>query len=147
MKFVYKLEHKRIAEINDDTGEKIPCTKLLGFFPSEEKCKEIIPLYLDQPGFRDYPDDFIIEKIEADVDDYNGTAGEFNASVFYLSHEYYDGVYDHISHPGYYSTQKLAEQAQQRYQLEPEFIAYPDGFCIAEYKIGKREWKEGFFAF
>jgi len=147
MRFAYKLEHKRIAEVDNETGEKIPCTKLLGFFPSEEKCKEIIPLYLNQPGFKDFPDDFVIEKIEADVDDYNKTAGEFDTSVFYLSHEYYDGEYDHISNLGYYSTQKLAEQAKKRYELEPELIAYPDGFCIDECKIGKREWKEGFFTY
>ena len=147
MKFAYKLEHKRTVEIDDKTGEIISCTILLGFFSSEERCKEIIPQYLEQPGFKDYPNDFVIKRVEADVDDFNEIAGEFESSVFYLSHEYYDGEFDHISDLGYYSTQLLAEKAQIKYQVEPDLIGYPDGFCITEYEIDESEWKEGFFTY
>ncbi|MPM62378.1 hypothetical protein SDC9_109249 [bioreactor metagenome] len=147
MKYIYKLEHKRIVEIDDKTGEIIHSTILIGFFSSKGRCEEIILQYLEQPGFKDYPDDFIIKRITADVDDFNKIAGEFISSVFYLSHEYYDGVYDHISNLGYYSTKLLAEKAQIRYLIEPDFIEHSDGFCISEYEIGEGEWKEGFFTY
>lgn len=147
MKFAYKLEHKRTVEIDDKTGEIISSTILLGFFSSEERCKEIIPQYLEQPGFKDYHNGFIVKRAEADVDDFNEIAGEFETSVFYLSHEYYDGEFDHISNLGYYSTKFLAEKAQIKYQVEPDLIGYQDGFCITEYEIDESEWKEGFFTY
>jgi len=146
MKYAYKFEHKHLVEI-DKSGEKIYSTNLLGFFSSEEKCKELIPEYLKQPGFIDYPDGFIIEKIEADVDEYNEIAREFESSVFYLSHEWYDGEFDHISHLGYYSTNEIAKKAQIRYHLDPKYIKHLDGFCIDDYKIDEKWWTEGFFTY
>lgn len=147
MKFVYKLEHKRLVEVEDKTREKIHDTKSLGFFKSEEECNEIISLYLDQPGFKDYPDSFFVEKIEADINDFNDISGEFGSSFFQLWHEWYDGEYDHISNLGYYSTKELAEKALINYQLDPEFIDHPDSFDICECEIGLRGWTEGFFTY
>lgn len=146
MRYIYKLTHRKLVETGVETSEKIYDTKLLGFFSSRKKCKEIIPLYLEQPGFKDYPDDFCIEKIEADVDEYNEIPGEFGDYVFFVSHEWYDGEYDYISNLGYYSTLGKAEEAKEMYKRAPELIDYPDGFCIDAYKINKREWKEGFFS-
>jgi hypothetical protein len=144
MKTVYMLMHKRISEVNENPEENAYETKLLGFFALEEQCKELIPHYLEQPGFKNYPEDFSIEEIEANVDDYNETPGEFEKSVFYLYHEYYDGTYDYLSQLGYYADEDSAQKALSLYQLEPEYLEYPDGFCIYEYEIGKSEWNEGF---
>jgi hypothetical protein len=69
MKCVYKLEHKNCIEIDFETGEEICDTKMLGFFSSKEKCNESIKEYLLQPGFKDYPERFFIEKVYADIDD------------------------------------------------------------------------------
>lgn len=147
MKLVYKLEHKRTIEIDENTGEKISTTKLLGFFSSEKKCNDIILQYLLQPGFKEFPNDFNIEQINANIDKYNDIPDDFNMTVFYLSHEYYDGSFDYISDLGYYSKKTLARKAQEKYQLEPEFAEHPDGFCVSEYKIDEGEWKEGFFVY
>lgn len=143
MKFVYRLEHKRV--VDEIANEIITETKLLGFFSSKKKCKNTIPLYLEQPGFKDYPDDFVIKKIKADVDDYNKVAGRFECYVFYLSHEYYDGKFDYISNLGYYSSKRKAEIALAKYENEPKYKKYLEGFWIGKYVINKREWKEGFF--
>jgi hypothetical protein len=145
MRIVYRLEHNCIVEIDEKTNEEIHDTKLLGFFKSKIECEEIIPLYSNQPGFIDHPESFAIVEIEANVDDYNECVGEFGSSVYYLSHEFYDGTYDHVSRLGYYSDYLAAEKALKRYQQEPEFSDKQEGFYIAECKIGKREWTEGFF--
>lgn len=142
MKIIYKFIHKRKVEKN---GTGVYSTKLLGFFSSKKKCEEAKSTYLQQPGFKDYPEDFFIEEVEADCDDYNDECGEFESAVFYLSHEYYNGIYDIVTDLGYYSTYFKAEQSKELYTLEPEFIEHPEGFYIAKYEIDKREWKEGFF--
>ena len=147
MRYVYKFEHKRVIEIDRETGEKIYDTKLLGFFRSRKACKDLILVYLKQPGFKDYPDDFIITRKEADVNDYNDKPGEFGLSVFYLCHEWYDGEYDILSDLGVYSTEELAKKAQSEYMKDPDLVDHPDGFGIDEYTIGERQWTEGFFTY
>ena len=147
MKKVYKLVHKRFIEFSADTNEKVYCTKLLGFFSSKQKCRDIINCYLQKPGFKDFPNDFQEEIVHADTDDFNGSIGEFRGSVFYLAHEYFDGEYDNVSDLGYDSTYENAEKSLSEYRENPEFINYPDGFSIDEYEIDKPEWTEGFFTF
>lgn len=144
MKFVYKLTHKRVVEIEKETGEKIYNTKLLGFFSSRQRCNEAISFYQNILGFKDYPEDFLVEEIEADVDDYNDVPGEFDEFVYYLSHEWYDGEFDYVSSLGYYSILDKAEEAKAKYACEEVFIGYPSGFCIAKCEIGKMNWTEGF---
>lgn len=146
MKTAYKLEHKRVID-DDFNVDEVYETKLLGFFSSEEKCRKAICNYLEQPGFKDYPEDFVIEKVEANIDDFNDIAGDFNSSIFYLAHEWYDGEYDHISHLGYYSSIEKATRAKLLYLLEPEYKKFPDGFSIDEYTINKCEWQDGFFTY
>ncbi|MFT9078181.1 hypothetical protein, partial [Ethanoligenens sp.] len=87
MDYVYMLKHSRVVEESLGNNEKVHDTKLLGFFSTKEKAKAAICFYLEQPGFKDYPDDFVIQQLEADVDDYHDTPGELGLSVFYLSHE------------------------------------------------------------
>ena len=91
------MVHKRFIEFSADTNEKAYCTKLLGFFSSKQKCRDMINCYLQKPGFKDFPNDFQEEIVHADTDDFNGSIGEFRGSVFYLAHEYFDGEYDNVS--------------------------------------------------
>lgn len=147
MNFVYKLTHEYIVEKELETGEKICDIKLLGFFATCERCKEVIAYYTNQPGFRAFPDDFVVEKVEADMDDFNEVVGDFKSSVFYLSHEWCDDDYDYISHLGYYSSHKNAHKAMALYQMESDFQKHLDGFCVDEYKIDKCEWTQGFFTY
>ena len=144
MKYVYELNHQRLVEVIEETGEKVNNTKLLGFYSSKEKCEEVILYYLKQPGFKDFPDDFVITQVEADLNDFNDISGEFNDVVYYLTHEWYDGEYDIISDLGYYSTHEKAEIAELQYRLDPDIKDHPDGFVIDAYEIDKMEWTEGF---
>ena len=61
MKEVYLLLHLR--EYSDGTGAD---SKLLGAYSSLEEIEKVMPHYLEQEGFRDYPDGFRIDKYELD---------------------------------------------------------------------------------
>lgn len=70
MKYVYTLIHKR--KVCKDKNDKwVHSTKEIGIYTTEKRAKDVIEIYKKLPGFRDYPDDFIIEKIELDFDDYD----------------------------------------------------------------------------
>lgn len=142
MRKVFELSHSYIVEELED--ETVHNTKLLGFFSSEENCIKAISYYIQQPGFKKFPDDFEIFEIEADIDDYNNIPGEFGNTVYYLSHEWYDGEYDHVTDVGYYSTQQKADAAEKLFRLEKEYVDHPEGFVIDAYTIDQMEWKEGF---
>ncbi len=135
--------HRIIVDIDIQTGENIYSTCLLGFFSTKAKCNELIKYYLKQPGFKDFPDNFVINSVILN-EDFNNTLHEFNKKIFFLSHEWYDGVYDHVSYLGYYSTRKLAEKAMDKYKNEPEFVERLDGFNIDEYEMDEGCWLKGF---
>ena len=61
---VYLLSHSRLVCEPD-----IFDTKDIGFYSTKEKAKQVIEEYKMLPGFRDYPNDFVIE--EMDFDDYD----------------------------------------------------------------------------
>ena len=144
MRFAYQLLHKHFIELDEETGDEICDTKFLGVFSSRKKCKEVIPYYIQQPGFCDHPKRFFIERIEADVNDFNDTPGEFSSVVYTLEHEWYDGEYDHVTKLGYYSSQEKAEAAQADYASDPDLKDHPDDFMIGKCVIDRMEWKEGF---
>ena len=144
MEKVYLLLHRYFVEKCISNGKDIFESKLLGFFSSINKCEEAITFYLEQPGFEEYPDDFVIKEVEANIDDFNDIVGEFNGKVFFLSHEWYDGEYDYISYLGYYSDYGTAKKMKEKYSVETEYLRYPEGFVIDKYVIDKRQWEEGF---
>ena len=146
MNKTYMLIHKRLVERHSDS-ENVYSTMLLGFFSSDTKCEEAIQYYLKKPGFKDYPDDFKIKTVYADVDDFNGIVGNFVKSVFYLSHEYNDSGYDYVSNLGFYSSEERAVAALKRYKAGDEYVNCPDGFSIDKYEIDHTEWNEGFFVY
>ena len=45
------------------------------FLSTEKLCKDTILFYQQKPGFKDYPQDFVMEKVEADIDDFNHIPG------------------------------------------------------------------------
>ena len=146
MNKTYMLIHKRLVEIHSDS-ENVYSTMLLGFFSSDIKCEEAIQYYLKKPGFKDYPDDFKIKTVYADVDDFNIIVENFIKSVFYLSHEYNDSGYDYVSNLGFYSSEERAVAALKRYKAGDEYVNCPDGFSIDKYEIDHTEWNEGFFVY
>jgi len=68
-------------------------------------------------------------------------------SVFFISHEWYDGEYDHITDIAVYSSLSKAENALEKLKHNSKFINNKDGFTIDEYIIDEDEWKEGFFTY
>ena len=64
MAYVFKLIHQRYVE--DDATSTI----MIGFYSTHKKAKEVIERYKKIVGFKDYPNDFIIEKMEIDFDDF-----------------------------------------------------------------------------
>ena len=70
MKYVYKLLHKRKIE-KDIDGSWICDTIGIGIYSTREKAEETIERYKHITGFKDYPDDFVVEEVEIDFDDYD----------------------------------------------------------------------------
>ena len=64
MKFVYMLSHSRA--FNEETRSTI----LIGIYSSIEKAEDTISRYKSIEGFCDYPNDFSIEEMEVDFDDF-----------------------------------------------------------------------------
>lgn len=65
MEYVYMLKHSRPVE------EGVTDDKLIGFYSSMDKVNIVIERYKLIAGYKDYPDDFVVEKIEVDFDDFD----------------------------------------------------------------------------
>ena len=91
----------------------------------------------------------MIEECIADVDEFNEVPGEFGDFVFYLAHEYYDGVeFDYITDLGVYSTEKKAKEARKKFKTQTNFVEHPEGFSIDSYPVDKAmNWTQGFCSY
>ncbi|MGP5687138.1 DUF7336 domain-containing protein [Psychrobacter glacincola] len=58
MKSVYLLEHT-VKDLEDST-------KMLGIYSTQEEAEKAIKFLSDKPGFKDSPDDFLIDEYEVD---------------------------------------------------------------------------------
>jgi hypothetical protein len=65
MTTVYVLWH--VYELNPLEEEE---SKLIGIYSSQEKAQHAIARLRSQPGFRDYPNGFIIDQATLDTDDW-----------------------------------------------------------------------------
>ncbi|MGD0620711.1 MAG: hypothetical protein ABSB67_24035 [Bryobacteraceae bacterium] len=45
---------------------------------------------------------------------------------------------------GVYQSEADAKEAIERLKEQPGFVAYPEGFTIISYEIGKDHWTEGY---
>lgn len=68
-RYVYKLQHKR--KIEPDGDDWVHDTITIGYFSTLKNAEQTIERYKNITGFQDYPDDFCLEKIEVDFDDYD----------------------------------------------------------------------------
>lgn len=143
MERVYLLTHSRFL-FEEELSEQEEIKKFLGFFSSEQKCKDAVDHYLMQAGFEKYPGGFSVEEIFANIDEYNTIVGEFKKSVFFLIHEYFDGRYEYLTEIGCYENIELANAAKEIYKYDLDLKDYPEGFRIEEYFIDHMEWEEGF---
>jgi len=68
-------------------------------------------------------------------------------TIYILSHEYERDGYDTLKILGVYSERNLAEQARARFEVEPGFCEYKDGFVIHKSEIDKDLWSGGFVTY
>ena len=68
-KYVYRLQHRK--KVEPDENGWVYDSKLIGYFSTRQKALKTIQRYKTMTGFKDYPDDFVIEKLEVDFDDYD----------------------------------------------------------------------------
>jgi len=136
MKNVIMLNH--VIMFEDGSND----TKLIGFFSSMEKVEEVIGRYKLLNGFKEHPNDFKTKICMVDVDDFNETAVDLlEDEVYYLAHEYYDGVeFDYVTDLGVYSTLEKAKQSMKKFKRRVQFKDYKDGFSIDCYKIDNDYW-------
>ena len=112
---------------------------MLGFFDSKDIINKALIQYKQQPGFRDYPNNFSITRYDLDI---------ITKKVFYVQHEYYlaNENCDIITEVGLFASREKAIQHVQALKLKnsPLSIANPDGFSIDDYSINECFWQEGF---
>lgn len=69
--FVYQLTHQRKVEYDNKEQKWIYCGKTIGYYSTRENAEKTIEKCKTIEGFRDYPDDFVIEEYEVDFDDFD----------------------------------------------------------------------------
>ena len=76
---VYLLQHRH--ELDGDDAEEV---KTIGIYSTESNAEAAVQRLVTQPGFRDYPDDFVIDEYEVDQDEWDEgfiTQEEWLASI------------------------------------------------------------------
>jgi len=68
---VFILDHTYGS--SDD--EKKEALKRLGVYSSPEEAKKAIKIFVKQPGFKDYPDGFVIDKYRLNTDNKEWKSG------------------------------------------------------------------------
>lgn len=139
MKYVFKLIHNRKVEEPD-----VYNTFLIGFYSTRENAEKTIEKFKLIDGFKDFPNDFSIEKERVDEGIVEEGALDELASVFFLSHTYEEGEYDFDSYLGIFSSLEKAQRELNYLKNIPEYKEHPDDFHIDEYKIDEDNWGFGF---
>ena len=135
--YVYKLKHVRAVD------EECVATKMIGYFSSKEKAEEVIESLIQQEGFCDYPDDFVIIKCEI-------TGKIKDNKIYHLTHSYaLDDEVDVINDFGEFSSMLAAVRERKEWLKQDEDMKkHPNGFCFDCYEIDTDiNWEEGFFTY
>lgn len=143
---VYLLSHSR--EVEPGTISSIH----IGIYSSMRIVDKTIKKYKDITGFKDYPNDFVVEECEIiSKDNKEILPGQL---VYFLQHEYSveenDVIYDYITNidifEDYNDAKKVMEELIKEavYPKSPDGLYAPDGFNIDGCIVDKDEWTEGF---
>ncbi len=144
---VYLLQHIRKVEVDAISGIHI------GVYTSLESANLTIDKYKNIEGFKDYPDDFVVEEYEVvGSDDKSILPGE---SIYFLQHEHSieeDGIiYDYVTDIDMFMNYVDAEMIMEELKRDPKYVGkfegiYSDngGFCIDQCILNKDNWTEGF---
>ena len=140
MEYVFKLIHNRKVEEPD-----IYNTFLIGFYSKRENAEKTIERFRLIDGFKDFPNDFYIEKERVDegIVDEDGALDKL-ASVFFLSHTYEEGEYDFDSYLGVFSSLEKVQKELSYLKNLPEYKEHQNDFHIDEYKLDEDNWVSGF---
>lgn len=132
LKYFYELYYYYNSGENNDHYFHI------GYFSSKMKASTAMEKLKDKPGFRDHRGDFAIKKFGVHVCEEN------IATLFELSHEYFDSRCDCYAVLGVYASFGEAMEQQKKYMDKMPYKDYPDGFLIADCKVNLIGWTEGF---
>ncbi|PIF44477.1 hypothetical protein CLU96_1452 [Chryseobacterium sp. 52] len=160
--FIYTLEHIY-------TDEDHTAIKLLGFFDDLTKLGKIRDKALEFPGFRDYPDGFLIIKKELNKvqwkNGFNSVIGEVGrdyvpekdeintdvyvvqnlTTIFNVSHIYtIDRYLDDERIIGVFSSLEKVEHNVAKLKQQPGFKEHPEDFMICEIELNRLLWTSGF---
>lgn len=150
IKEVYRVKHSYKLEPDPDGDGWVYETKLIGYYLSLEEAKDIVEQYKCLEGFCDYPNDFMVDKIEIKCDDQEAMrlVSEKRKIIYSLEHEYeivQNGeIYDMQTFFGIYISKQKAIKEMKRLQKTPEYQEHKEGFGVYEQPIGLSGWCEGF---
>ncbi|MBP3194837.1 MAG: hypothetical protein J6M05_04145 [Cardiobacteriaceae bacterium] len=128
MKEIYLLTHHRKYE--DGSGSDI---KLLGTYSSLEEIEKVLPHYRKQPGFCDYPDDFVIEKYELDEQtDWN--------EGFILGKNIPSWASEEVAKQNETAEEFALRLYKEQYGKEPIRLSYSEFAALLEYAKKKKTY-------
>jgi len=143
---VYFLYHAREVEPN------VTDTKHIGIYSSMSAVDITINKYKNITGFKDYPDNFVVEEYEVIGSESKELLS--GNTIYFLQHEHSvdeDGIiYDYITNidmfADYHDAKKEMEQLikGETYPKSPNGVYPPYGFCLDKCIIDEDNWIEGF---
>lgn len=140
MTYVYRLIHRKKVYFNPDFGW-VCDDKGIGCFSTFSRADRAGKEYRKIIGFRDFPDNFMIEKIPV-----FGTKKNCSA-VYELTHFFDDGYgNDIVPYSGFFSSRKKARCMISLLKKDPFFSSRPEDFLIVHIKLNQCSWREGFIS-
>ena len=146
---VYFLSHSREVELGVKSSIHI------GIYSSINIADVTIEKYKEITGFKDYPNDFIVEEYE--VIARNNKEIVSGQLVYFLQHEYSveedSVIYDYSTNINIFENYDDAKKAMEElikesvFPKSPDGIYAPDGFNIDKCIVDKDNWTEGFVSF
>lgn len=143
--YKYRLTHSYVVQDNQYE------TKSIGFFNTRMDCQTAIDKLILQPGFSDYPDCFIVERMKV-------KGARRNDIIIGLYEVYHEKVLDAsesiVNYFGVFAKLELAERKVKKLKkktkfkyagcLDKEWKKDIEGFSIVKCVIGEIAWAEGF---
>lgn len=142
-KYVYRLFHNH--KIEYDGNDWICDSKLIGYFTSKLYAQNIIKKYKNVIGFKDYPNDFVIQKEKIVNDDSDLQKDNTMQYIYELTHSFEDEEgYEIVTYFSVYSSLEIARRDEEKLLLKFPFSTHPEGFLIVDHQLNHCYWQEGF---
>ena len=142
MYYIYLLTHRRCVEFNERDGA-IYDTKVLGIYSNYKSAKEAIAFFGEKVGFRDFKNDFCIQKRKL----FGNDTKEPKTSVFLIEFErlLYDNLYTK-QFIGICADEQTVQEIIAISQQKMKYNDATDDYDIIEYVLDEHStyWSEGF---